>query len=260
MNKFIFLILYFISWSALAGVTVEVIDTFPETSGQSLAVDQNFYVHLRYTSDTPVRIYVRPYTQGQPSNAISSAAVLLPPVADEALGWFALRAPGVVDEYRVLVDAENSGYPKEILSVPVTLEWKAGGIMTDTGMPDWIASLNQRDAALMQAAQRNAEREHPVRNTVLGLLLMPLLFGIPLLALALSVVAVIRWPGGWRYAGGLPLLAFAIWLMNFTIDVTRDPTSHNLWPFELLYGAGYALAWLGVLFVARKLLVKKAIT
>jgi len=256
--KSVFLILYFISWSALAGVTVEVIDTFPESTDQALAVNQNFYVHLRYASDTPVRIYVRPFTQGKASNAISHGAFLLPPVADETLGWFALRAPGVVDEFRVLVDTENSGYPKEVLSVPVKLKWKPGGIMTETGMPDWIGNINQRNEILMRAAQRNAGMGHSVGNMVLGMLIMPLLFGIPVLAFALSVVAFIRWPGAWRYAAGLPSLVFGIWVVNFIIDVTRDPTSHNLWPFELLYGAGYALAWLAVLFVARKLLAKKA--
>ena len=62
-----------------------------------------------------------------------------------------------------------------------------------------------------------------------------------------------RWAGAWRLAAGLPLLGWAIWGGNFARDVTRDPTSHNLFPFEVLIGAGMALLYLGGLAVLRRL-------
>ena len=253
MNKFMFLLFYFLSLPAVATVSVEVVETFPEQTDQALAVDQNFYVHLRYSSDLPVRIYVRPYSDGERSSAISHGAVMLPPGSGETLGWFAMRTPGVVDGYRVSVDTTNSGYPEEVLAVPVTLEWKPGGVMTNTGKPEWVDRINQLHAAMSKAERANAEMDSSGFGTMLlGMLIMPLLFGIPLLAIVLCIVAMILWKGIWRLAGGVPLVLFGIWLVNFLIDVTKDPTSHNLWPFELLYWAAFAWVWLIVWFVVKK--------
>jgi hypothetical protein len=256
MNKFIFLIFYFVSLSTFAAVSVEVIETYPGKAVQVLDVDQNFYVHLKYSSDTPVRVYVRPFTAGKDTHAISHGALMLPPGAGETLGWFALRAPGIVDEYQISVDTTNSGYPAKLFSIPVSLEWKHGGVITDTGQPEWVGRINQINEALGKAERANAELNSSGYNMILGMLIMPLLFGIPLLAFALCVVAFIRWTGPWRYAGGLPLFFFGVWAVNLTIAVTQDPTSHNLWPFEMLYWAGGTLLWLVILFIVRKLLLK----
>ena len=62
-----------------------------------------------------------------------------------------------------------------------------------------------------------------------------------------------RWAGGWRLAAGLPLLGWAVWGGNFARDVTRDPTSHNLFPFEILFGALVRCAYLGCLAVLRRI-------
>lgn len=261
MNKFIFLVLSLFSLAAVAEVSVEVVETFPAQTDQALAVDQSFYVHLKYSSDLPARIYVRPYVDGAQSNAISHGAVLLPPGSGETLGWFALRSPGTVDGYRVSVDTKNSGYPEDVLTVPVKLQWQPGGVMTNTGQPEWIGRINQINEALSRAERANVEMESSGFGTMLlGMVLMPLLFGIPLLALVLCVVAVIRWEGRWRYAGALPLVLLGIWLVNFIYDVTKDPTSHNLWPFELLYWAGFTFVWLVLWFVVKKGIGKREVT
>lgn len=253
MNKIIFLVLSLFSLTAMAEVSVEVIETFPAQTDQPLAVDQNFYVYVRYTSDLPLRIYVRPYTSGKSAKAISHGSVMLPPGDGETLGWFAMREPGVVDEYRISVDTKNSGYPEDVLSVPVQLEWKPGGVMTNTDQPAWVGNINQIHEAMMQAERANAAMESSGAETMFfGMLIMPLLFGTPLLALLLCVIAAIRWQGRWRFAGVVPLLLFGVWLAKFLFDVARDPTSHNLWPFEMLYWAGLTFVWLVVWFVVKK--------
>jgi len=38
------------------------------------------------------------------------------------------------------------------------------------------------------------------------------------------------------------------------VDTARDPTSHNLWPFELLMWGAASVAIVGVLALARRLL------
>ena len=90
-------------------------------------------------------------------------------------------------------------------------------------------------------------------DMVLGLFAFPVLLGIPMGYAWAQAKLLRRWAGAWRLAAGLPLRGWAIWAGNFARDVTRDPTSHNLFPFEVLIGAGMALLYLGGLAVLRRL-------
>ena len=244
---------YFLALPAMASVSVEVVDTWPGTD-QTLVVEQKFYVLLRYTSDSPVRIYVRPYTDGKQSNAITHGAVTLPAGSNETLGWFAMRSEGTVDQVRISTDTENSGYPEHVLTMLVKLAWKPDGMMTDTGQPEWIERINQRNDELWLAEQKKAAEETPVAQKGLGAMIIAILFGIPVVTLILCVLAIARWKGIWLNAGGVPLVMFVLWLAKFLFDIARDPTSHNLWPFELLIWSSVTLFWLLTWFVARKLI------
>lgn len=61
-----------------------------------------------------------------------------------------------------------------------------------------------------------------------------------------------RWRGGWRFAAVLPLLGVAFVLARIVFDTRRDPTSHNLWPFEVVIGVVLALVALGLLGAGRR--------
>lgn len=50
----------------------------------------------------------------------------------------------------------------------------------------------------------------------------------------------------WRLLAWVPVIPLALWAPFIAWSVTRDPTSHNLWPFELVAWAGLS----GVLFLA----------
>jgi hypothetical protein len=80
------------------------------------------------------------------------------------------------------------------------------------------------------------------------------LLGVPLGYLALQLRALRRWQGRGRLAAGLPLLGWAMWGLILARDVLRDPSSHNLFPFEILLGALAALAYLGLVAGLRRLL------
>ena len=75
---------------------------------------------------------------------------------------------------------------------------------------------------------------------------------------ALSIYALWRARGFRRLLGSLPLLSFLAVGLNVIVGVSRDPTSHNLWPFEVLLtcalGIIYSLAFLGLqaVFLRRK--------
>jgi hypothetical protein len=69
--------------------------------------------------------------------------------------------------------------------------------------------------------------------------------------LAFQVFALVTWRGGWRFVAVLPGLALGLVVARIVIDTHRDPTAHNLWPFEILIWSGLGVVVLGILQIAR---------
>jgi len=120
--------------------------------------------------------------------------------------------------------------------------------------PAWISAASARVAAAEKQAMDASMRE-PV-GIVTRLLIFAL--GLTMLALGLSGLALPlwlcwRWRGGWRFAAAMPVALMSFAVLRFEIEVTRDPTSHNLWPLELLLFALCSLAISAALLIARKL-------
>ena len=74
-----------------------------------------------------------------------------------------------------------------------------------------------------------------------------LLFGF----VAAETAALRHWQGGWRAAALLPLTIVLVVILVIVLDAVRDPTSHNLWPFEICIWCGAGLVALGLLAGAR---------
>jgi hypothetical protein len=85
------------------------------------------------------------------------------------------------------------------------------------------------------------------------MLAFPLLLGAPVGYLLLQLRLLARWQGGFRAAAALPMLGWVVWGGLFVRDIARDPTSHNLFPFEILIGVAIALPFFGLLAGARRL-------
>lgn len=77
--------------------------------------------------------------------------------------------------------------------------------------------------------------------------------GLLAAALAWPAWALWKWRDGWRLAAAIPLLMMGFVVLRIVIDTARDPTSHNLWPLEILmFGTG-SIAIMSVLAVMRRL-------
>ncbi len=72
--------------------------------------------------------------------------------------------------------------------------------------------------------------------------------------LAAEVLALVRWRGIWRLVALLPLFMVGFIGVRIVVDTQADPTSHNLWPFEVVMWSFLALAFLGVLFGIRSMI------
>jgi hypothetical protein len=74
-----------------------------------------------------------------------------------------------------------------------------------------------------------------------------------LTALAAPYIAVLRWHGVWRLLALLPAGALAFVIGRIVLDTSVDPTSHNLWPFELVFWGVPALLFLALVWLVRRL-------
>lgn len=83
--------------------------------------------------------------------------------------------------------------------------------------------------------------------TVVDALLLVVML-IPIVAIALSVLAALRWRGQWRLAALVPVVFIAAWTLSV---VLAWPTDHTLWPAELLLYGLVCLAYMLVLRHAR---------
>jgi hypothetical protein len=75
-----------------------------------------------------------------------------------------------------------------------------------------------------------------------------------LLGIGLAVVgirALLRRQGPWRWTAVPSLLLVIGVVLNIVLDVRADPTSHNLWPFEVLAAIIVGIGILGILELLR---------
>lgn len=239
---------------ARADTRVELLGTWPAGDTVALHRNQNFYVHLHYTSDAPVHIWVHPQFQGKPVNAGSNPSRTYPAGSGEALGWFFLFDPGTqVDEILVTAGDGAIGRTPVVARFPVSITGD-GQPGAASLQPRWLVSLNAADKAAQDADYRKAMNT-PVSagDTALFTGFMLAMFALGLIGFAGPVWGLWRWRGGWRMAALLPATIMAFVVLRLLIDTARDPTSHNLWPFEILMWGGFSCLWMLVVVVVRKL-------
>jgi hypothetical protein len=239
--------------TARAATTVELLETEPADRTVTLGAGQTFYMRIAYSTDTPVRIWARPYFEGREVNAGSNPSRVYEGDG-ETLGWFFfLGEPGQqVDEIRISAGDGSSAGTHELERLPVRI---TAGTASATARPepDWLARLKAENERLQRADYERRMSEPPGAGDqaiAAGFMLAVLAIGIGSLTLPLR--AMRRWEGGWRVAAALPLLWVGFVVLRIVVGTASDPTSHNLWPFELLYAGVLSLVLLGALTLARR--------
>ncbi len=240
--------------TAGATTTVRLVDTWPAGDSITLHHNQNFYLHLAYTSDQPVHIWARPYFEGKSVNAGSNPSRVYPAGSGEALGWFSPMEPGAqVDEVRITAGDGTLKGTTTIATFPVSI-MSDDETVAESARPSWLTRLRQQDKAAQDAAYQKAMNQPFSAGDML------LFYGFMLVAAALGIFGIVgpawglwRWRGGWRIAAALPAGAMAFVILRLIVDTARDPTSHNLWPFEIVMAGGACSVVMVVLIVARKL-------
>lgn len=243
---------------AQSQVQVHVLETWPAGDSITLGRNQNFYLHLRYTSDQPVHIWARPYFQGEPAKAGSNPSRVYPAGSGEALGWFFLFDPDTqVDEVRISAGDGSYNRTPVVATYPVSITG-SHALAQATAQPAWVVSLSAADEAASRADYEKTMNTSPSAGDVAlfsGFMLAMIAIGV--IALAWPAWGLWRWRGGWRLAAAIPAAAMAFVVLRIFIDTARDPTSHNLWPFEIVMWGGLSCGGMLLLGLAHKLFAAK---
>jgi hypothetical protein len=239
--------------TARATTTVQILGTDPPGSTITLGRNQTFYMHLHYASDKPVHIWAHAYFQGKAANAGTNTSDVYPAGSGEALGWFFLMSPDAqVDEVRIGAgDGSLDGTPEVArYAVQVSGSDQPGAARAE---PEWVTRIKARDAAT-ERAHHEQEMNAPVSagDFVLFNGFMLAMFAIGLIGFAGPAWGLWRWRGMWRWAAAVPAAIMAYVLARLLIDTAVDPTSHNLWPFEILmFGALSVAIMLGLALIRK---------
>ena len=242
-----------VATGAHAATTVQVVATDPSGDVVTLGSNQNFYLHLRYQADQSVQIWARPYFHGEAVNAGSNPSRVYPAGSGEALGWFFLFKPGTqVDEVRISAGNGTSAGTPVVAAVPVQIMGDDQPA-AEQGKPEWVTRLSAIDAAAQKADYERRMKEPVSHGDMIlfsGFMLGMLALGV--LGFAAPAWGLWRWRGGWRVAAAVPAALMGFVVLRLVFGVALDPTSHNLWPFEILMSGALSVAIMFVAAVARK--------
>jgi hypothetical protein len=235
-----------------AATTVEVLESYPEGDRVTLAQGQNYYLRLQYEADAPVKIWARPFHRGKPADAGSHPSQSHTG-SGETLGWFFFPdARGAVDEIRILVGDGSRDGTAVALSYPMDIVAGAGRV-SRAGEPEWVARLQAVDAERQRAAfEAAASQPASAGASVFMIFFMLGMLALGAAGLVLPIRAFAKWRGGWRMAAAVPAAMMGFVVLRIIIGVAIDPTSHNLWPFEIL-----SVGFISVIVMALLMLLRR---
>lgn len=240
---------------AQSATQVEVLDTWPQGDRVALGANQHFYVHLRYHLDAPAHIWVRPYIEGEAAKAGSHPSRIYAAGDGEALGWFFLSNDSVrVDEVRIRVGNGSAKGTHDVAAFPVSVTG-GGHTLSDASRPEWATRLLALDKQAQDESYHKAMSEPitPAEEAFFtGFMLTMLALGV--VGAGWPIRALRRWQGGWKTLAALPALVMAFVILNIIVGALFDPTSHNLWPFEIIMWGACSTLWMLALVLLRRVL------
>lgn len=241
--------------AALAQLRAQVTATDPP-SPAVLARDQPFFVRIEYAGADGHALWARPWHRGQPVTRAKFNASARHAGDGAALGWFSLDGAAAVDEVRIVAGGGKPFREFELLRLPVDVRGTGEpGARADRAA--WVEALSREAADRHRQEMSEAMARPPsVADSLLGTGFMLAVLGLLAAAVIGPAWALRRWRGGWRVAGAVPLVAAAFVAGRIVLDTARDPTSHNLWPFEIAIVGGASAVYLGLLALARRFLAR----
>lgn len=224
----------------------------------SLGAQDFVSAKVEYSSPVDALIFVRPYFGGQEvRKGKSHPSPIYQSGTGEAFGWFQIDSPEAVDSIHVRMLQYGSRNVLVEIDYPVTLTF-SGKPGSTRERAEWAiqASAAQQQLIRTQGVRKSSassSRSTP-GSSFFGYGLLLILIAAFIAAFAWPAYGAFKWKGMWRYAAALPLAILVLVVLRILIDTSRDPTSHNLWPFEIAMFGGGSLAFMFILSVLRNIL------
>jgi hypothetical protein len=237
---------------AHAGTRVELLDTFPpSTSDIVVPPGENVYLRIGYEADAPVHIWARPYFHGKQVSAGSSPSLEYFGKG-ELLGFFFLQPPGgQVDEIRMTAGDGSRGGTPEIARFPIRAYSYASASPLPPE-PEWVVAMRDaQNKAMHDAMRAQADKPTTAGDVAIFGVFMLVFPALGLLGLGWPAWALWRWRDKWRWWAALPLAAVGFVVLRIVFATAIDPTSHNLWPFEIIMAGGCSVLAMAVIATMR---------
>ncbi|HMM56039.1 MAG TPA: hypothetical protein PKD77_00400 [Rudaea sp.] len=238
---------------AQAQPTVQVLETYPAGDEVTLVRNQNFYLRLGYATDQPIQIWAEPYFEGQRAKAGSNPSRTYEGNG-EALGWFFLMdADAQVDEVRIRAGDGTADGTHEVARYAVHVQ-ASDAAANGADKPEWVERMSALDAQAQRADYEKRMNKAPSSGdaALFGGFMLAML-ALLLLGFAAPAWGLWRWRGGWRLAAAVPAVLMAFVVLRIITGTAIDPTSHNLWPFEVLIAGALSSAAMAVLAILRRI-------
>ncbi len=246
---------------------VSVLNTHPAPDANLTGRD-SFYLQYRIETPEKVRVGIEAYSRGAKLAVGNSGQNHFEPGTHTGAAFLFVsqKEPVQVDEIRLPIWRESTHWqqpPDWVASVPVALLHLPSSPRSQAPLPDWVNAWNKdremRRQAAVQAAQANAAAsESWVENLLLRGFLIVIIFVLPLAALALPIWAAWTWERPFRTHALIACAIFVVKVGTVMFDVARDPTSHNLWPLEMMMWTVPLLAYLGGVWLWRRSALRRA--
>ncbi len=222
-------------------------------SPATLGRDEPFYLLIEYATEEPAQFWARPYFRGEALKKVKFNPSRPYRGTGTALGWFSLDEAGAVDEVRIVTGGGKPWRESTVLVHPVDIRG-TGQPAPGRPKPPWVAQLQaEANAIHREELRREAAKSPSVLDQALFTGFMLAVVGLLVGSIAGPAFAVWKWTGAWRIAAAVPLVAMGFVLLRIVVDTARDPTSHNLWPFEILYFGAGSVAAVAVMALVRRL-------
>lgn len=231
--------------AAMAAVpAIDVLAVHP-AFGSTLPRDTAVYVHLRYRSETPLRVQMKGFRNGTEirDGARWNPSPAYPAGSGEAIAWIAHSEPVRIDELHIEI-SDADWRTLLILKQPAGFAWSSQpGEMASR--PEWVRRLG--DAQQQATAASPADGDDDAFGLLLGLITG---LGIPGY-FVLQFLFGMRWSGGWRLAALVPLLVMVPATIHASLALAAGS---NLWPILVIFTAPLGFLYLCILAATRFLL------
>ena len=236
-------------------VSVSIVEMDP-VSPAVLHGNDNVYVHFHYSASAPVSIWVAPYSHGQKVSAITSGSPPYPAGEGEGFAFFGCNQACSVDAIHFQSAPQGSGYPSADQAEPADFRWDGAPGQWHTPAA-WVKPFQDRETARQKQAYRDYMAQPLGKSGVFALILFAaMLLGTLWVCVVWPLIGLIKWRGKWRWLASAPLALTILKSLSLSVDLARDPTSHNLLPFEYLFIGAVAAPYMVVVWLFRRRALK----